>query len=81
MNIWLSTKAEKCAHFKYLSACSCNILDDDFASKKSSLISSISSFEICSFPLIFANKWEGVSNCTAYLKTDLGQVISITCSH
>jgi len=51
----------------YLSFCSASIFAEDFASKKSSLISSMSSLSIASLPLIFASRLAGVSSWTAYL--------------
>lgn len=55
-------------YFMYLSFWSAKTLADDFASKKSSLISSISSFPIFSFPLILARTLAGVKSWTAYLQ-------------
>jgi len=55
-------------HFMYLSSCSARILADDLASKKSLLVSSISSWLIWSLPLIFARRLAGVRSWTAYLQ-------------
>ena len=57
-------------HFKYLSSCSARIFAEDLASKKSSLISSISSCVMVSFPLILHSKLAGVNSCKAYLQQD-----------
>ena len=55
-------------HFKNLSSCSCKILAEALASKKSRSTSSTSSLVTLSLPLMRARMLPGVSSCTAYLR-------------
>lgn len=63
-----NTQSWTLIYFMYLSSCSARIFAEDFASKKSLFVSSISSFPILSFPLIFDRRLAGVRSWTAYLQ-------------